>query len=434
MTDRTRRSFVTAVVSAGALGSAGCLSNVSGRDGSNGSRPAESSPNAVEDANGDVDGDGNETAAERPDLPGERIASFEPLDDWVSMIDAGTLEAATDDPYAGTQSARLRADDAEYAAVYTTNPHGIDLRESNLSLAVKAAEREQLQLTLELLAPDHRNAVALRRTLIGPTDRWVRVDFGTGRVEGEPSLADVREIRLSVRPRGDSTGPVDCRVDDLRAVDRPETGKVLLLFDGTLESHHSVALERLSEHGFAGVEAIIPEAVGETRSGRLTREQLDDLADAGWDLAARPRTGARSLADYAPDEQAELIRRTKAYLETNGFEDGADYFVAPRNVVGPNTMDLVEDHHEGAFRFGGAPNALPVTDPHNLGFFSGAEGDVTKEYVDRAAEFGQLAVLHFEHVGDDGLSERAFADLLEHVDRADVDVVTATELLDHDRN
>ncbi|RQG95376.1 polysaccharide deacetylase family protein [Natrarchaeobius chitinivorans] len=418
MTNRNRRSFVRAASTVGTIGLAGCLGVQWDRtDEEPSTEPEEESSEPEEKTN------------YRADLPGESLETFEELDGWVSMLDGGRLEADRKDPYAGSQSAHLIADeDDEYAGVYGTLPHGENLRDRNLSLAVKFTGRKQLHLTLELFAPNSRNAVRMRRVLVGPADRWVRVDFGTTRIEGRPDLGDVREFRLRARRRGEDEGPIECWIDDLRAVERPDRGKVVLLFDGTLESHHITALEYLDSYGFSGVEAVIPEAVGET--GRLTLDQLDELVDSGWDVAARPRTGVQSLPEFSPEEQEGMIGRTAAWLEHRGFEEGANHFLTPRNVLGTTTADLVAEYHEQAFRFGGGPNALPVTDPHNLGFVSGAAGEETNGYVDRAAEYGQLTVLHFEHLGDDGLSEDSFADLLEHVATRDVDVVTASELLE----
>ncbi|QFU83057.1 polysaccharide deacetylase family protein [Natronorubrum aibiense] len=419
MTSRNRRSFMATVGAAGTLGLAGCLSTIEGWRGAD-----------DEQSGGQLDG-GADDESEDLDLPGESVARFEELDPWVSMIDAGSLEAATNDPYAGAQSARLTAgEDTEYAGIYTTATDGLDLREQNLSLAVNFTGREQILLTLELFAPNAQHAHRMRRTLTGPTDRWVRVDFGTNQIDGQPDLADVREIRVSVHRRGDHSGPIDCQVDDLRAVDRPDGGKVMLLFDGTLESHYTNALEHMQTYGYAGVEAVIPEAVGETRDGRLTLNMLSELDDAGWDMAARPRTGANFIHEYSPDQQADLIERTNVSLERWGFEDGAKHFITPRNVLGPETIDLVREHYEQAFRYGGGPNGLALTDPHNVGTFSGTAGSETKTYVDYAATHGQLAVVRFEEIDDDGFDERAFADLLAYIDDQDVAVVTATDLLE----
>ncbi|QLK25803.1 hypothetical protein HYG81_17260 [Natrinema zhouii] len=419
MTNRNRRSFVTTVAAAGTLGLSGCLSQLREWSGGDTSSP-DSTPNEDTDQSG-TNG--------LPELPGESIEDFESLDDWVTMIDAGTLEAGTDDPYGGSQSARLTAnEDTEYAAIYRA-VDGMDLSGSNLSLAVKFTGLEQLRLTLELFAPNSRNAHVFHRTLIGPSDRWVRVDFGTDRIETQPNLSDVREIRLTARRRGDPSGSIDCQVDDLRTVDQPETGKVMLLFDGMLESHYTEAFDRMESYGYAGVEALMPEAVG--RGDRLTIDRLQELSDAGWDMAARPRTGSSFLHEYSPEEQERMIRDTKRYLESRGFEDGAKHFVTPRNVLTPTARDLVEEYHEQTFRFGGGPNGLPLTDPHNLGFFSGAADDETETYIDYAAEYGQLAVLQFDYIGtEDGISEREFERVLEYIDGQNVEVVSATDLLE----
>ncbi len=417
MTNRTRRSFVTTVGTMSTLSLAGCVSSLGPSDTDDDPSANDTPSTGTSDSESDLS-----------HLPGESIADFEDLEQWVTMVGKGDLAATDDDPYAGSQSAHLTADDeTEYAGVYTTVSDGLDLGGKNLSLAVRYTGRQQLDLTLELLAPNSRNALGMRRTLTGPTDRWVRVDFGVNRVDTQPDLSDVREIRLIARRRGDDGGSIDCAVDDLRAVDRPETGAVMFVFDSTLESHHEVAFDVMQEYDYAGVEAIIPEAVG--NDGRLTIDAMSELDDAGWDMAARPRTGAQFFDDFSPEKQEGLIRRTKTYLENRGFEDGAKHFVTPKNVLGPDSMDLVREYHEQAFRYGGGPNALPATDPHNLGTFSGS-ADVAKRFVEYAAQYKQLAVLRFEYVGDDGISERAFRDLLEHVDAQDVDVVTATDLLE----
>ncbi len=424
MTNRNRRSFITTTAVAATAGLAGCVSEV--RE----SLPFQSgdSDNGGNDDDDDGNNEDGETEADELDhLPGETVENFDDLDGWVSLLDGGELEAATDDPYAGSQSARLTADEGtEFAGIYSTFSGGLDLSEQNLSFAVKYANREQLHLTVELFAPDSNSVHSFTRTLVGPADRWVRVDLGTTGLDSHTDRSSVQEIRIAARRRGGEDGAIECEIDDIRSVSRPDRGKVMLLFDSTLESHHSEALEPMQEHDFAGVEAVIPDAVGET--DRLTYGSLQELHDAGWEMIARPQTGSQRLPDFEADEQERAIEQTKSYLESRGFDDGAEHFVVPGNILGSNTIDAVREHHEQAFRYGGSPNALPLTDPHNIGVFPGSEGDVTKQYVDYAAEHSQLAVLRFEELGDDGMEIDAFEDLLEHIDDQDIDVVTATEL------
>lgn len=420
MANRNRRSILTTVAATGTLGLSGCLSRLDKWRGEN------NSPKQKQN-----DGDSDQPDTDNGlGLPGESIEEFESLDKWSALIDSGKLEAGTDDPYAGAQSAHLTASEGtEAAGIYKSIPDGMDLAGKNLSLAVKFTGRKQLRLTLELFAPNSQNAHVLQRTLIGPADRWVRVDFGIGRIETQPDLSDVRQIRLSVRRRGDMSGRIDCQVDDLRVVDRPKTGKVMLLFDGILESHYTDALEIMKSYDYAGVEAVIPEAIGE--DGRLTIDRLGEMKDAGWDMAARPRTGSKFLHEFSPDMQKGMIERTKRHLEELGFENGAKHFITPRNILSPTARDLVEEYHEQAFRFGGGPNALPLTDPYNLGFFSGTAGEVTDRYVDYAAEYGQLAVLQFDYFGSEkGITTSEFESVLKYIDGKSVEVVTATELLE----
>ncbi|KDE58018.1 hypothetical protein EL22_07770 [Halostagnicola sp. A56] len=420
MTKRNRRSFIAAAAVGATAGLAGCASEV--RE----SLPFQTDDSET-DGNGDEDDGGNGDDDEQ--LPGESIADFEDIEQWEPMLENNELEAASDDSYAGSQSAKLTADEStEYAGIERTITGGLDLSGRNLSLAVKFTGREQLHLTVDLLAPGSNSVHSLTRSLIGPRDRWVRVDLGTTGVDSHTDLSSVHEIRIAARRRGGEDGAIECQVDDLRSVSRPEKGKVMLLFDGTLESHRSEAFEPMQEHDFVGVESVIPNTVNS--SGRLSYSSLQELSEGGWEMLARPGTGSSRLPDYSAEEQRQMIGETQSYLESRGFEDGARHFVTPGNVLGPNTMDILREQHEQAFRYGGSPNALPLTDPHNVGVFPGTEGDVTREYVGYAAEYGQLAVLRFEQIGDGGMAVDEFEDLLAYIDEQNVEVVTASDLLE----
>lgn len=388
----------------------------------------------VEDDGDDSDAD-DQTAADDPPsdeldhLPGEAIDDFADLDQWFAFVGQGSIEATEDDPYANDQSALITADeDVDYAGVYREFMEPLDLSEQTLSLAVRFTGRELFDLTVQVLAPNSRNYLNHRRVFTGPADRWVRVDLGANYEETQPDLHDVREIRVIGRRRGEA-GPISFALDDLRVVDRPETGAVLFLFDATLADHYEVAFPIMEEFGFDGVETVTPETVD--RDGRLTLDQMREMDDAGWEMIARPRVGGQFMHEYDRDEQEGMIRRTQTYLLNRGFESGAQHMFVPRNVIGPDGMDLVREYHESAFRYGGGPNGLPATDPHNLGYFNTDDDDTTRSFVDLAARHKQLAVPRFESFGEDGMDEDAFRDLLEYIDEADVDVVTATGA--HDR-
>lgn len=432
MVDQTRRSVLGAAGAIGLVSLAGCVTGdgndpPTSTDGNDTYTDTDGTDvDSVDDQDDDPADDENENDLEH--LPGESVDDFENLDKWFAFVGQGTLEATADDVYGGTQSAHMHAEeDIEWAGIYREFSEPLDLSGKNLSLAIKFTGRDLLDLRVQIIAPNTNNLLNLRRTLTGPADRWMRVDLGANFQETQPDLFDVREIRVTARRRGGEGGPIDVSVDDLRAVDRPDTGYVMLLFDGTLEAHHETAFDIMQEYEFAGVESVIPEAVD--NDGRLSLQQMREMRDAGWDMIARPRVGGQFMHEFSREEQEGMIRRTQTYLRNRGFEDGAKHFFTPRNVIGPEGMDLVREYHEQAFRFGGAPNGLALTDPHNLGHFSAANGGDTKAFIELAAQYDQLAIPRFGDVGGDGMSEDAFRDLLDHIDEADVQVITATDLL-----
>ena len=435
MTGKTRRHVLTTAGTLSALTLAGCVSGrvdedlpFLGGDDAPSEVPTENGDDQPPDTNGADDNDPTDHDEEELDLPGEAIDDFSDLDQWFPMVGQGNIEAATDEVYHGKQSARIRAEEGvDYAGVYREFHDPLDLTEQNLSLALQYVDQEMLDVTVQVRAPNSRNYLNHRRVLTGPSGHWMRIDLGANYEETQPLLDEVREIRIVGRRRGTESGPIEFVIDDLRAAPRPDSGAVVLLFDATLESHYTIGLEILEEYGFAGVESVTPETVG--RSGRLTTDQLREMSEAEWDMIARPRVGGQDFTEYSVDRQEEMIRGTQTYLLNRGFEDGADHFFTPRNMIGPEGMELVREYHETGFRYGGAPNAMPVTDPHNLGHFTARDVDTTESFIDLAEQYHHVAIPRFEYLGDEGIDEATFRRILDHIDQADVDVITATELL-----
>lgn len=441
MTRKTRRNVLAAAGTVSAISLAGCVSGVAEEDlpflgGGDDSvdSPPENGDDDPPDHNGDQNGDGNgDEDIDELDLPGESIDGFEDLDPWFSMVGQGEIEATTEDVYNGEQSALVRAEDGvDYAGVYREFFDPIDLSENNLSLALKYTGQEMLDITVQVLAPNSRNYLSQRRVLTGPENHWVRIDLGANYEETQPDLHEVREIRVIGRRRGSDSGEIEFAIDDLRAVPRPDSGAVVLMFDGTLESHYKHALDILNEYGYVGVEAVTPETVGQ--DGRLSTDQMREMQDAGWEMIARPRVGGQDMTEFSAEEQEGMIRRTQTYLMNRGFDSGADHFFTPRNMIGPRGMELVREYHESGFRYGGGPNALPVTDPHNLAHFTARDLDTTESFIDLVGTYNQLAVPRFEYIGDDGMAEDDFRLLLDHIEQADVEVTTVSELLSDNRS
>jgi sugar phosphate isomerase/epimerase len=429
MDRQKRREFVLASCATGlGLGLAGCTDLGSDDD-----------PNESDGGNGNESNGGNGENGEDPsDEPvGETIEDFEDLDDWELLDDYGEFEAETDDVSTGSQAMRLRSgEDDPYVGVRRTYDEPLDLSENHLSLAFKAeAPEEHQQIELRLLAPDEENALYLNRIHTGPTDHWMRVDLGATEDRGEPDLSEVTELQLVGRTRNDDDG-ADYIVDELQIVDAPDQGLVVLTFDDNHETQYT-AFEMMEEYGFPGVEGVIHGAVGD--DDRLDLEQLREMQDAGWDVVSHPHPPgqwASPLSEFDEDEQREILEESIEWLEDNGFQEGAEHYIAPNHVRDATNLELLREYHESSSSYAGSNLGAPLTDPHTIGRIDAYEVDVVTEFVDLAEKYNQVCSPLWHVIGeeydDHEMTEDEFAAVLEHVDQADVEVVTQSALVERD--
>lgn len=439
MPEKSRRTFLAAAGVAGVAGLAGC-SGDSGGPGTNNStstRPPTTSSGTS--TGGTTSGEGTTetsqtTTSQSVENPGDRgtvVESFENVKNWVKLDQFGSFEQASEDKYEGKPTLRMKyGESARYVGIRkAAGQGGMDFSGKNLSIAVKGINPRNWKLTLELYAPDRGHPIEMTRILVGPTNRWTRVDFGVTSTQRGPDLSNVQEIRIVGRPRSDAASTSgEFLISDLRAVDRPQKGKVLLTFDDGRVSAYTEAFSRMKEYGFPGVCGIITEAI--YNEGYLEMAQMKEMRDAGWDMAAHPYVGSSPMPSFSKREQRRRMKRAKDFLRVNGFREGMKHFIVPNNVMGPNTYDLAEELFESAFRFGYAPNGLPTTDPHNYSRINGEAIGAAKTVVDYAEKYNQATALMFHRIGgEQGLDTAKFEGLLEYIDNKNVEVVNATQLL-----
>ncbi|MHB9286833.1 polysaccharide deacetylase family protein [Halobacteriales archaeon Cl-PHB] len=423
MSKQTRRAFLATSAVAGL---AGCINSLGSSNDSTptdngtgvGSTPDDTTPTATDTPSGPL-----------ADLPGRQVDGFESLENWYSLNGVATLSASSKDPYAGSQSARVASTNGDpYAGLFKAFSEPKDFTGKNVSLAAKFNKPDIAKLQVDLLAPDRGNKVRLSRTLTGPSDTWLRFDMGVAAVDRDPDLSKVREVRVIARRRNGVEEPVDVEVDDLRVVDAPKKGAVMFTFDDSHITHYENAFPVLDQYGMPGVEGVIAETV--YQSGRLDVGMMREMSDAGWDMASHPVTQGKWLSEFTKAEQERRIRNSKQFLVKKGFEEGARHFLTPQNFRGPDTYDLVTKHHDTMYSFGGTPNAMPMTSRYNYGRVNAGNLDVVTDLVDYAERFNQLLVINHHVIGEDGLPLEQFKSEVEYVDGADVDVVSASDMLD----
>ncbi|QLK27490.1 polysaccharide deacetylase family protein [Natrinema zhouii] len=360
--------------------------------------------------------------------PIETIDDFESLDSWETA--GGTLTPDPSRSIVGTQSARFEIPTSERSgAIATTFSEPRDLSDVVPGLAIAA---DDLVVPWIRLVDDDGNEFDYRRGFKGglPLQRY---NFG---VESVPSTFDhtaVRKIYVMVWA-GDGSQTV--WLDDLHLVARPETGKVMIQFDDAHVTDYTKALPMLEEYGYPAVTFVNPGRIeAETRGAddpggfpRLTVDQVHELHDAGWVIANHCYSHPE-LPTLDPAAQESEISRGKDWLETEGFEEGAQYFAYPFGEYDERTLDLVEQYHDIGFA-GGRPVQGYAVNPQQMSRIGDPGVEQARTAIERTASMRGITSLFFHRLEGEVLTafEATIETIREYESAGELDVILPADL------
>jgi peptidoglycan/xylan/chitin deacetylase (PgdA/CDA1 family) len=428
-----RRRFLAAV-GVGTFALAGCTDSVDDLTGSGNGEDGENGENGDDD--GGENGNGEQQAAPPAIDQGEVISNFdEDLEEWFALN--GELTPDEEVTLTGAQTARIE-NAGESAGIARSFPDGLDAEGHHLSMALAVENPRPARVTVRILAPGQADQLWSTRTVLSPYEGWLRMDVGYSGQRGEPFLNEIQEIQITL----DSEDEEEIRfwVDDLRMTPAASQGYVMLTFDDGPASQYENALPLLEERDMQAVAAVVPDSLN--REGRLSIDQLREMRDAGWDISSHPEgTAFTELED--PDAIQQDIESAHDYLDNRGFPDGARSMFVPYHNTNEEVIEITREYHELSSYFGGTPNAVPFTDPMHLSRVDMHDLDGFSSMIDIAAEHNQLAiglahgVVPEDEIDDDPLADMTIEELeelLEYIEESDVQVVTASDLLDADQN
>ncbi|NHN47077.1 polysaccharide deacetylase family protein [Halostella sp. JP-L12] len=409
-------------------GVAGCFRSNAESSGTTGTAATGSAP---ADRCGDAAFDGDDPLAVEFDARrrfgcrGELLDGFEDLSVWETY--AGRLDAAEGSAYAGSQSARLTAapDDGR-AWIYRKFDSPLDLSDRDLSLAVRLEAPESESVVVQLLAPDRENQIVLSKGVWRAG--WMRVDLGPSAVRGDPDLSDVRELRIQLPVGEGDEGRL--LVDAVRTTPKPDRGAVMLTFDDNHRTQYETAFPVMDRYGIPGTVGVIHRAVD--YDATMSVDEMRELRDAGWDMASHPQLD-RSFRQLSPGEGRTAFRESKRWLVDEGFEDGARFLVWPFGKYDADAVSAAARYHYLGFAGGGSPAGARVTEPLVVGRVTGDDPERTAAMIDLAERYNLLTVVRCHTVGVDDdkyVSTEGFERIVEHLDAADVNAVTPSDLWD----
>ncbi|WP_330631597.1 polysaccharide deacetylase family protein [Halocatena halophila] len=424
----SRRRLLATIGAAGTFSVAGCSGVLNtGPDSGNTADRTES--NGDGSSNGANPADPS-TQTSIPDGPvGDVIDDFENSvsDRWEAV--AGSMRVDSNSPAKGSQALVLEGtEQVQLTQSFFSDDEsdsGVDLSAHDLSMAVRFEEPTRGKIQIHARSIDGTEIVA-KRYLPKELDGWTQLDFGYTGESGSPSLDSITEIVVAVHTEGGQS--ITVGIDELRKIPKADTGKVMFQFDDSVADAYEKAFPELKKRGWSGGIAVMPEVTG--KEGRLSLENMQEMAEAGWDMMSH--TSIDKLPTRPEQEQKSAIEESKAYLTSNGFEKGARHFVAPNGRVDETTIEQISNNHLANYMFGGCPaNAKRPSNMYTIPRVMGKSPDEVVDLVDLAAKHNQLVIIQYHHIGADApTSMEGFKQVVNHVEKADVEVVSPSDFVD----
>lgn len=367
---------------------------------------------------------------------GEVIEDFEGTIDSRWQVLKGEFTVDEDDPYQGRQSIVLTSSNnasAENEVGISRSFHesgGLDLSTHDLSIAVRFEQPARGRIAVEFIAPAQSDTLTSRHFIPKELDGWTRIDLGYSGKTGEPAMDAVQKVRIGALTDGE---PITVAIDDIRKIPKPSRGKVMFQFDDSHITTYTNAFPKLKARDWPGAVGVIPDSIG--GSDRLSRSQMHEMKEAGWDMMSHPHPPvAKPLPQLPPDEQKQLIQTAKQTLETWGFHKGARHVVAPNGRVSTKTVELMQQYHDTNYMFGGTPaNATHPSNMYGISRVSGTSPDEVKSILDLAEQFNQLVIIYYHKIDTStgsSVSIDSFENILDYVKQKQMDVVSPSQFLD----
>lgn len=361
------------------------------------------------------------TCRQRLRCRGRPIEQFGDASGWRPW--GGTATLVEDGTVSGNSAVRVSAvPEEERCGVVVEFDEGIDLSAYDLSVGIRFENPPTDAVAVEALAPGPADSV--RSVRPGYEAGWIRLAHGHDTIRGDPDLTDVRALRIGTYVGQGETATLF--LDGVRGTRRRDRGLVAFTFDDNDRTQYERAFPIMRQYGFPGAVGVIPHTT--EWSGKVGVDGLREMQSAGWEVVSHPQRPA-TLRELPADEARSAIANTKQWLVDRGFETGARFFVWPYGAYDRASLAAVARHHDLGFTT--SPGVVGrITDPLVIPRVDAEDVSYARRAIEIAERDRQLCVVMVHEIGEAGIAEADFRDLVRRVDDAAVDVVTLSEIRD----
>lgn len=426
-----RRSFLKGAGLV-ALGTAGCLGDRSGGEGS----PSTAGTTGTRTGTppGTAGDDDTTTPTEAPDDLSWAIDQGTVIDTFTDFekhwtVENGRAKLSNRTAFSGDASVLLDTTGANRVRISRQFETSMDFRNHDLSLAVMPIESSTGYIPVNVQL---RGLFGGTYSVSGLVDtsvrgRWVRLDMGFHAADGG-NLRAIKEIRIYCWDGED--GVSKFHIDDLRILEKPEKGVVMFNFLGGAPGDVRAAYPTLKQFGWTG--NLFPPSGGIDAEEAPTPTQYGRMLDDGWIVGGYTVSNER-LTDYSPGDKQIIFEENRRQLEERGLLGEHVPFVPPYDAYDSETLGMILDHFDSMYVRAGRAKTAPVsvTDPRTIGIVDGEDLESAKASIDAAAEWRQLASLtiRMDEVDEEHLTALC-RHVKSHVDAGRLEVLDAKQHFD----
>ena len=434
----TRRATLVGGAGLAGIAALGNLLDVAGDSAAPDARVGPQTPPA-KSARSPTPGDSGRSATEAsptgsaPD--GGTLAQLHDPDDWSGWKRwSGSVSVDRGASLSGDRALRIKAetDDSRAAAVFDfAEPQ--DLSRAFPTIGVKWRPQQPFGKTgvgLRLLDREGRKAIYSHF----PTEyfkreaRWQRLPptYRPGPSDPDFDASAVRSVGVYHYTGGDY--PATLWVGELKFVDTErERGAAMIHFDDESSTVYDTAFPIMEDHGVKGTFNVISRFIG--TEGAPTVDELKEMRDAGWSIAAHPQY-PEPIPAMDEARVREVFESEIEFLKEHDFTPSA--MAWPYGRWDARSVEIAREYFDLAFAGGTGPHAAPPVPGSRMLYPRIGSDDVDKHVggVDRAAARNGVTCLTYHKIHERATPKKDFADVVEHVASAPVDALTAEDLLD----
>ena len=158
-------------------------------------------------------------------------------------------------------------------------------------------------------------------------------------------MQKVNTIRLHINKNNDvEQVPYKIYVDSFTTWEEVGIPIVRLEFDDGYRSVYKNAFPLMRERGMRGVVNVITKNLNKNMSSFITKEQLHEMHNAGWDIVSHSHTHPKVSEISNAQIFNELVISQQALLEA-GFRNGPQFYVAPYGDNTPYAIEVAKQHY-----------------------------------------------------------------------------------------